>query len=98
MTKKIRVLVVDDSASVRETLSRVLKNDPAIDVIGTAADPFVAAKRIAEEIPDVMTLDVEMPRMDGITFLRKIMSAELIAIRVSQVENFDRLSKVFKCT
>src|ERR1700748_1079448 len=80
MTKKIRVLVVDDSASVRETLSRVLKNDPAIDVIGTAADPFVAAKRIAEEIPDVMTLDVEMPRMDGITFLRKIMSQHPIPV------------------
>ena len=80
MGRKIRVLVVDDSASVRETLSRVLKSDPAIDVIGTAADPFVAAKRIAEEIPDVITLDVEMPRMDGITFLRKIMSQHPIPV------------------
>jgi two-component system chemotaxis response regulator CheB len=80
MTRKIRVLVVDDSASVREILSRVLKSDPAIDVIGTAADPYVAAKRISEEIPDVITLDVEMPRMDGITFLRKIMSQHPIPV------------------
>lgn len=80
MTRKIRVLIVDDSASVRETLSRVLKSDPAIDVIGTAADPYVAAKRISEEIPDVITLDVEMPRMDGITFLRKIMSQHPIPV------------------
>jgi two-component system chemotaxis response regulator CheB len=80
MSRKIRVLVVDDSASVRETLSRVLQSDPAIEVMGTAADPFVAAKRIAEEIPDVITLDVEMPRMDGITFLRKVMSQHPIPV------------------
>ena len=72
--QKIRVLVVDDSASVRETLARILESDPSIEVMGTAADPFVAAKRIQHEVPDVITLDVEMPRMDGITFLRKIMS------------------------
>ena len=80
MPRKIRVLVVDDSASVRETLSRVLQSDPAIEVMGTAADPFVAAKRIAEQIPDVITLDVEMPRMDGITFLRKVMSQHPIPV------------------
>jgi two-component system chemotaxis response regulator CheB len=80
MTRKIRVLVVDDSAAVRETLSRALLSDPAIDVMATAADPFVAAKRIAEEIPDVITLDVEMPRMDGITFLRKIMGQHPIPV------------------
>ncbi|HVI90159.1 MAG TPA: chemotaxis response regulator protein-glutamate methylesterase [Dongiaceae bacterium] len=80
MPSKIRVLVVDDSASVRETLSRVLQSDPAIEVMGTAADPFVAAKRIAEQIPDVITLDVEMPRMDGITFLRKVMSQHPIPV------------------
>ncbi|HVJ42471.1 MAG TPA: chemotaxis response regulator protein-glutamate methylesterase [Dongiaceae bacterium] len=80
MTRKIRVLVVDDSASVRETLSQVLQSDPAIAVMGTAADPYVAAKRIAEEIPDVITLDVEMPRMDGITFLRKVMSQHPIPV------------------
>jgi two-component system chemotaxis response regulator CheB len=80
MAAKIRVLIVDDSASVRETLSRVLQSDPAIEVIGTASDPFVAAKRISEGIPDVITLDVEMPRMDGITFLRKIMSQHPIPV------------------
>lgn len=71
---KLRVLVVDDSAVVRQTLSAILNSDPKIEVIGTASDPFFAAKKIAKEVPDVITLDVEMPRMDGLTFLRKIMS------------------------
>jgi len=71
--KKIRVLIVDDSALVRQTLSQVLSTDPLIEVIATASDPFVAAERIAEQLPDVITLDVEMPRMDGLTFLRKVM-------------------------
>jgi two-component system chemotaxis response regulator CheB len=80
MSKKIRVLIVDDSASVRQTLTAVLQSDPQIEVIGAAADPFIAAKRIQEEIPDVITLDVEMPRMDGITFLRKLMSQHPIPV------------------
>ncbi|WP_156447776.1 response regulator, partial [Caulobacter sp. CCH5-E12] len=71
---KVRVLIVDDSATVRQTLASILESDPQIEVIGVASDPFVAARRIRDEIPDVITLDVEMPRMDGITFLRKIMS------------------------
>ena len=71
---KIRVLIVDDSASIRQALSEVLSSDPDIDVMGTAGDPYVAARRIQDEIPDVIMLDVEMPRMDGITFLRKLMS------------------------
>ncbi|GAA0739419.1 chemotaxis response regulator protein-glutamate methylesterase [Sphingomonas sp. ABOLD] len=71
---KIRVLIVDDSASVRQTMASILSEDPAIEVIGTAADPFSAARRIQEAVPDVITLDVEMPRMDGITFLKKLMS------------------------
>ena len=62
---KIRVLIVDDSAVVRQTLRDVLSSDPAIEVMGVAGDPFVAADRIAEEVPDVITLDIEMPRMDG---------------------------------
>jgi two-component system chemotaxis response regulator CheB len=70
---KIRVLVVDDSASVRQVMKEVLEQDPEIEVIATAADPFAAARCIQKEIPDVITLDVEMPRMDGITFLRKLM-------------------------
>jgi two-component system chemotaxis response regulator CheB len=72
--KPIRVLIVDDSASVRQTLSDVLNADPAIQVMGTAADPFAAARRIEREVPDVIVLDVVMPRMDGITFLRKLMA------------------------
>ena len=74
MARKVRVLIVDDSASVRQTMTAILSADPEIEVIGTASDPFVAARRIQEEVPDVITLDVEMPRMDGITFLRKLMA------------------------
>jgi two-component system chemotaxis response regulator CheB len=70
---KIRVLIVDDSAVVRQTLHDVLSRDPAIEVMGTASDPFVAAERMSVEAPDVITLDIEMPRMDGLTFLQKIM-------------------------
>ncbi|MFJ6321692.1 MULTISPECIES: chemotaxis response regulator protein-glutamate methylesterase [unclassified Rhizobium] len=80
MAKKIRVLIVDDSASVRQVMTQVLSADPEIEVMGAAADPFMAAKKIQEEIPDVITLDVEMPRMDGITFLRKLMTQRPIPV------------------
>ena len=80
MKEKIRVLVVDDSALVRQTISEILSSDPEIEIMGTAADPFVAAEKIGQEIPDVITLDVEMPRMDGITFLQKIMSQRPIPV------------------
>lgn len=76
----IRVLVVDDSASVRQALTNVLESDPGIRVIATACDPYVAVQRIAEEIPDVITLDVEMPRMDGLTFLTKLMAQRPIPV------------------
>ncbi len=69
----IKVLVVDDSAVVRQILSRQLSAAEDIRVVATAPDPFVARDKIIEYHPDVMTLDVEMPRMDGITFLRKVM-------------------------
>ena len=82
MLRKIRVLIVDDSASVRQAMSDILQSDPEIEVMGTASDPFVAARRIQQEVPDVITLDVEMPRMDGITFLRKIMSQRPIPVVV----------------
>jgi len=78
--KKIRVLIVDDSAIVRKILSEVLTSDPEIEVIGTAGDPFVAADRIREQIPDVITLDIEMPRMDGLTFLQNIMAQHPIPV------------------
>jgi two-component system chemotaxis response regulator CheB len=80
MAKKIRVLIVDDSAVVRQTMSEILSSDPQIEVMSTAGDPFIAADRIRDEIPDVITLDVEMPRMDGITFLQKIMSQHPIPV------------------
>ena len=79
-TPKIRVLIVDDSAVVRQTLRDVLESDPEIEVIATAGDPFVAADRIAEQVPDVITLDIEMPRMDGLTFLRKLMAQHPVAV------------------
>jgi len=72
--QKIKVLVIDDSASVRQAMTAVLQEDPELEVIAAAADPFAAARYIQEQVPDVITLDVEMPRMDGITFLRKLMS------------------------
>ena len=73
MTKKIRVLVVDDSMVFREALARGIGADPAIEVVGTAADPYIARDKIIELEPDVLTLDVEMPRMNGIEFLRRLM-------------------------
>lgn len=69
----IRVLIVDDSAVVRDVLARELGKVSGIEVVGTAPDPYIARDKILQLQPDVMTLDVEMPRMDGITFLRKIM-------------------------
>ncbi|SIR36762.1 two-component system, chemotaxis family, response regulator CheB [Rhizobium sp. RU35A] len=80
MAAKTRVLIVDDSASIRQALTMLLSEDPEIEVIGVAPDPFVAARKIREEIPDVITLDVEMPQMDGITFLRKVMSQHPIPV------------------
>ena len=80
MSQPIRTLIVDDSASVRQTLASILSADPEIEVIGTASDPYAAARRIAQVAPDVITLDVEMPRMDGITFLRKLMSQHPIPV------------------
>jgi len=68
--RKVRVLVVDDSAVVRQTLTRLLSKDPEIEVVGTASDPYIARDRILALRPDVLTLDIEMPRMDGLTFLR----------------------------
>lgn len=70
-----KVLIVDDSALMRQLLTRILSHDPAIEVVGTAADPLIAWKKIQELSPDVLTLDVEMPKMDGLTFLSKLMAA-----------------------
>lgn len=78
----IKVLIIDDSAVVRQALTEILGSDPEIKVIGTAADPYQGASKIAKEAPDVITLDVEMPRMDGLTFLKKIMSQHPIPVVV----------------
>ncbi len=78
----VRVLIVDDSAVVRQILTRDLKKHPGIDVVGAAPDPFIARDRIVELKPDVITLDVEMPRMDGITFLRALMKHHPIPVIV----------------
>src|SRR6187549_4044100 len=73
MQRKIKVLIVDDSALVRQILVEILKTAKDMDVVGTASDPFLARDRIKELNPDVLTLDVEMPRMDGLTFLANLM-------------------------
>ncbi|MGE5664808.1 MAG: protein-glutamate methylesterase/protein-glutamine glutaminase [Deltaproteobacteria bacterium] len=70
----VRLLIVDDSAIVRESLERNLSRDPEIEVVGTAPDPYVARDMIVTLKPDVLSLDIEMPRMDGITFLRRLMT------------------------
>lgn len=83
MTKnKLRTLIVDDSAVVRQTLASILQTDPGIEVMGVATDPYFAAKKIQNEVPDVITLDIEMPRMDGLTFLKKIMTQHPIPVVV----------------
>ena len=74
MKGKIKVLIVDDSASVRQTLRQILDDSGDIEVVGAAGDPFAAADKIAEALPDVIILDIEMPRMDGLTFLQQIMT------------------------
>lgn len=85
-TGRIRLLIVDDSAVIRNVFSRELAKDPSIEVVGGAPDPYVARDKIVQLKPDVITLDVEMPRMDGITFLKKLMASHpLPAIIVSSL-------------
>ena len=74
MSRKIRVLVVDDSAVVRQVVTQTLSSDPGIEVIGAALDPVFALEKMKTNWPDVIVLDLEMPRMDGLTFLRRIMA------------------------
>jgi len=70
---KIRVLIIDDSQVIRGVLTEILNSSPLIEVVGTAEDPLIAREMIKQLNPDVLTLDIEMPRMDGITFLRNLM-------------------------
>ena len=74
MTKKIKVLIVDDSAVVRKVLSSLINSEPDMEVVGTAPDPYSGRDKLVSLRPDVMTLDIEMPRMDGLTFLKKVMA------------------------
>src|SRR5580692_8599127 len=73
LERKIKVLIVDDSAIVRKLLAECLSAEPDLEVVGTAPDAFVARDKILSLRPDVLTLDIEMPRMDGLTFLKKLM-------------------------
>ncbi|NOU22623.1 MAG: response regulator [Methyloglobulus sp.] len=70
---KVRVLIIDDSLVIRNVLTEILNSSPSIEVVGTAEDPLIAREMIKQLNPDVLTLDIEMPRMDGITFLRNLM-------------------------
>src|SRR5262245_51359153 len=84
--RRSRVLIVDDSAIVRTMLSNALRSEPDMEVVGLASDPFVARDLIVRHKPDVVTLDLEMPRMDGLTFLRQLMAQQpLPVIIVSSV-------------
>jgi two-component system chemotaxis response regulator CheB len=74
MADKIKVMIVDDSAVVRQVVAEALASDPGIEVIGTASDPIYAIEKMRSTWPDVLVIDIEMPRMDGITFLKKIMT------------------------
>ena len=80
--RPIRVLIVDDSAAVRQALVAVLTGEPGIEVMAAASDPFAAARAMQAEMPDVVILDIEMPRMDGLTFLRKIMAQKPLSVIV----------------
>ena len=80
LDRTVRVLIVDDSAFVRQALKEILETDPGIEVIAVAADPYVAVERIRAQLPDVITLDIEMPRMDGLTFLEKLMGQHPIPV------------------
>ena len=80
--RSIKVLIVDDSALVRQSLQKMLEQDPSIEVIGAASDPYFAARIIAREAPDVITLDIQMPKMNGLTFLQKIMTQHPIPVVV----------------
>lgn len=78
--EKIKVMIIDDSAVVRQTLEKIISSDKNLEVLATAQDPFIAAQKMTKQVPDVITLDVEMPRMDGITFLKKLMTQHPIPV------------------
>lgn len=80
MSKPLSVLIVDDSALVRQALKQVLERDPDIHVMDVAANPYIAVDKLKHQVPDVITLDIEMPRMDGLTFLKTLMQQHPIPV------------------
>ncbi len=86
---KIGVMIVDDSAIVRQTLTEIFESDSELEVIATASDPIIAAKKLQDEVPDVIVLDIEMPRMDGLTFLKKIMAQQPIPVVICSSKTED---------
>ena len=78
-SRRLRVLIVDDSALVRKAITDSLSRDPEIEVVGSACDPYVAREKIVRLNPDVLTLDLEMPRMDGLTFLRILLLSRVVS-------------------
>ncbi|MEP6583524.1 MAG: chemotaxis response regulator protein-glutamate methylesterase [Ginsengibacter sp.] len=96
MSEKIKVLIVDNSAIFRQALTKILSADPAIEVVATASDPYIAANKMATQAPDVITIDIEMPRMNGLTFLKKIMSQHPIPVIVISRETENNMELTLK--
>ncbi len=94
--KKISVLIVDDSAVVRQVMSEIVSSDSDLEVFNTASDPFYAAQKLKKAVPDVIILDVEMPRMDGLTFLKKIMTQHPIPVVMCSSLTEEGSETVFK--
>ena len=96
---KIRVLVVDDSAIVRKVLADTLSTEADIEVVGTAPDPYIARDKILALNPDVLTLDIEMPRMDGLTFLKRLMNFHpmpaIVISSLAQASCYSALERMF---
>src|SRR3954470_3141650 len=93
---KIRLLVVDDSSVARTMIAESLAGDPRIEVIATAVDPYIAREKILSLHPDVMTLDIEMPRMDGLTFLKLIMRHRPMPVVVLSSATAEGSAKAFE--
>ncbi len=95
--RKTKVLIVDDSALVRRILTELLSSEPTFEVVGTAGDAFAAREKIKTLNPDVLTLDVEMPKMDGVTFLRNLMRLRPDAGRHGVVADRERRRDHARC-
>src|ERR1039457_7417741 len=88
MANRMKVLIIDDSALMRQLLTQILGSDPELEVVGTAGDPYIARDKIKALNPDVLTLDIEMPRMDGLTFLEKLMRGHpMPVVMISSLTN-----------